>query len=264
MPLFLKQIWAYRQFIIRSIIDDYRKRYARSKVAALWTVLNPLVQVIVFALIFSTMLGARLPGVAGKFSFAIYMLAAVTIWGLFSECVLRTTTTFIDFGSQIKKIVFPKILAVAISSGIAVANFFLLLGVSLIFLLLADHWPGWSLLGLILPTVVAMVLGLGLGVVLGTLNVFMRDVGQTLNVVLQFWFWLCPCVYQLSGLPPEVKSLVEANPVTPLVVAFQTVLLTHQFPDLSGLLMPFVIGLALCALGFFMLHRSSAEMADAL
>ena len=77
MPPLLRQLWSYRHFVLRSIVDDYRKRYARSKIAALWTVINPVVQVMVFTLVFSNLLGARLPGNAGKYSFSIYMLAGV-------------------------------------------------------------------------------------------------------------------------------------------------------------------------------------------
>ena len=264
MPPLLRQLWSYRHFVLRSIVDDYRKRYARSKIAALWTVINPVVQVMVFTLVFSNLLGARLPGNAGKYSFSIYMLAGVLIWGLFSECVSRTTTTFIDFGTQIKKIVFPKVLPVAISFGISLANFFLLFAITLVFLLATNNWPGWIVFTLIVPLAIAATFGVGLGLVLGTLNVFMRDVGQTLNVVLQFWFWLCPCIYQMSALPPAARTFVEANPMTPVVVAFQTVLLAHQAPELSGLVMPFIVGLCLCGLGYFMLLRSGAQMADAL
>lgn len=264
MPLFVRHLVEYRHFIAQSVVDDYKKRYARSKFALLWTVLHPLVQVVVFAVIFSGMLGARLPGNAGPFSFAVYMLSGVLIWGLFADTLNRMTTVFVEFGNQIKKIVFPKILPVAIAIGIATTNFLILLAITLIFLLLIGNWPGWQLLALVPFTICAIALGAGLGLVLGTLNVFMRDICQIVAIVMTFWFWATPIIYQAAQLPAAVKPYVEANPATPLVAAFQTVMLSHSPPDMVSLFVPIMVAAALCALGAFMLYRCSDQMADAL
>lgn len=263
-PRFLTLLWAYRYFLARSVWDDYRRRFARSKVALLWTIIHPLVQVTVFALIFSTMLGGRLPGNTGKFAFAIYMLSAICAWGVFSDAATRLTTVFVEYGSQIRKIGMPRILPVGIALGVTAMNFVVLLAIILAFLIVTGNGPSVHLLGLIPPLLVALLLGSGIGLIMGTLHVFMRDVGQVLTVAMTFWFWFTPCIYQLTSVPAEVRPYIEANPMTPVVVAFQTVMLTEQWPHFSTLLTPAVIALVLCMLGAFMVIRSQREMADAL
>lgn len=264
MPLFLRLLMRYRHFILQSVVDDYKKRYARSKFALLWTILHPLVQVIIFALIFSGMLGARLPGNAGAYSFAIYVLAGVLIWGLFADTLNRMTTVFVEYGNQIKKIVFPKVLPVAIAVGIALVNFSILLVITLLFLLLIGNWPGWHLLSLLPFVACAVLLGAGLGLIFGTLNVFMRDIAQFVSIVMTFWFWATPIIYQSSQLPEPMKRLVGANPATALVTAFQDVMLSNLTANFQSLLGPAAIATLCCALGAFMLFRSSEQMADAL
>jgi lipopolysaccharide transport system permease protein len=260
----LTNLYKYRHFIFLSIRDDYRRRYARSKFALFWTVLQPVVQVTVFAFIFSGMLGARLPGIAGTYSFGVYMLSGVLVWGLFADALNRTTTAFVEFGNQIKKIVFPKILPISIALGIAVTNFFILFAISLIFLWVAGVWPGWKIIELIPATFTAIVLGGSLGLVLGVLNVFMRDVGQVVSIVMTFWFWFTPIIYQASALPAGVRRYVEANPVTPIVQSFQAVLLEGRSPRFDSLLYPLLVASIAGVLGVFLLRRGAPQMADAL
>jgi lipopolysaccharide transport system permease protein len=264
VPIFIRQLVAYRRFILQSVIDDYKKRYARSKFALLWTVLHPVVQVVVFAIVFSSLLGARLPGNAGPYAFSVYMLSGVLVWGLFADTLTRMTTVFVEYGSQIKKIVFPKSLPVAIAIGIAATNFLILLAVTLVFLSLIGNFPGWHLVELIPYALCAIMLGAGLGLMLGTLNVFMRDIGQVVTIVMTFWFWLTPIVYQASQLPPGVKAYVDANPISPLTTAFQRVMLTNAATDFSSLAFPVACAAVLCSIGVFMLYRSAPQMADAL
>jgi lipopolysaccharide transport system permease protein len=223
-----------------------------------------VVQVTVFALIFSGMLGARLPGIAGTYSFGVYMLSGILIWGLFADALNRTTTVFVEFGNQIKKIVFPKILPISIAVGIALTNFFILLTITLVFLSIVGIWPGWRLAELIPATFCAVALGASLGLILGVLNVFMRDVGQVVSIVMTFWFWLTPIIYQASALPVGVRSYVEANPVTPIVQSFQAVLLEGRSPSFSSLWYPLIVAGIAAAIGVFLLRRASPQMADAL
>lgn len=265
MTVFFSQLFSYRRFIFRSVIDDYRKRYTRSKFALLWTVLHPIVQVAVFALVFANMLGARMPGNAGKYAFAVYMLSGVLVWGLFADTLNRITTIFVEFGGQIKKIVFPKTLPVAIAAGIAISNFLILFIITLLLLIFIDNAPSVSLLLSLVPfAFCAIALGVGLGLIFGTLNVFMRDVGQVVSIVMTFWFWFTPVIYQASQLPAHIKPYADLNPASPIVSAFQSVMLSRTEPNMASLLWPFVCAFVFCVLGGLMLYRSSPQMADVL
>ena len=104
----------------------------------------------------------------------------------------------------------------------------------------------------------------GFGVMLGSVNVFFRDIGQFINVVLQFWFWFTPIVYALAMVPQKAKAFLAFNPMTSLIQAYQNIVLYGTWPDF--MLFKFHMIGALLALfgGFFVFHRLADEMVDEL
>jgi lipopolysaccharide transport system permease protein len=111
---------------------------------------------------------------------------------------------------------------------------------------------------------VLVVFAVGLGITLGVLNVFFRDVGQFFGIVLQFWFWLTPIVYPPNILPAAVADIIRWNPMTPLIGAAQDVVVRGQWPHWAALLPVTVIGLLLCAWGWRLFRRHAGELVDEL
>ena len=105
---------------------------------------------------------------------------------------------------------------------------------------------------------------MGMGLTLGVLYVFFRDVGQLTAVVLQFWFWATPVVYPLNILPTVFQELVSYNPMTHLLAAYQTILVTGQWPDWQSLWSVAVLAVLFCASGIYLFRRHAGEMADEL
>ena len=117
----------------------------------------------------------------------------------------------------------------------------------------------------VLPLLALQILfALGLGIFLGTLNVFFRDVGQLTGVVLQFWFWLTPIVYTFSALPPQARALLKLNPMQPLLAAYQTVFLDKAMPDFLSLLPLLAITAFLLALSARFFLSRVGELVDEL
>jgi len=108
------------------------------------------------------------------------------------------------------------------------------------------------------------MLSLGLGLVLGVLNVFFRDVGQFFTVFLQFWFWLTPIVYPASVLPSDFQAYLHANPLYGLTASYQQILVHQQWPDFSNLAWPLVFSVIVCFLGAHLFSRHAGEMVDEL
>jgi lipopolysaccharide transport system permease protein len=144
----------------------------------------------------------------------------------------------------------------------ACANFAIIFGLFTLFLIVSANFPGWAYFSIFPVLAVQIAFAVGLGMVLGVLNVFFRDVGQLFAIVLQFWFWLTPIVYSITALPEWAARFVRWNPMTPLVEAYQGALLRGEFPRWSSIVP--IASLALCALGLFLFQRRSGEIVDEL
>jgi lipopolysaccharide transport system permease protein len=260
----LRDVWAYRFFILSSIRNDLTLRFARSKLGGLWNIIHPMVMVAIYAFILSAVLQAKLPGIDNRYAYAIYLTAGLMAWSLFTELITRCLTLFIDHGDLLKKMKFPKItLPLIVLGSCLVNNLFLLLAALGIFATLG-HFPGWEILWLPALLAITAVFGLGIGLLLGTFNVFMRDLGEAVPVVLQVAFWLTPIVYPLNIIPEGRQHWLDLNPMFPVVSAYHDVLAFQQPPALTGLAVIAVVSLVLLGLGLVVVRRASGEMADVL
>jgi len=260
----LLSVWAYRYFIISSIKTDFRSRFARSKLGGLWAVLNPLAMVLVYALILSHIMTAKLPEVATQYAYPVYILSGMLGWTLFTEVFSSLLNVFITNANLLKKMSFPKLALPLISIGIALINFVLFFLMIVLVFGFLGHLPYHALLWLPLLIVLTIALATGLGLFFGTLNVFMRDIGQIMNIILQFWFWLTPVVYMMSIVPQKYHWLFMLNPLTGIIMGYQNVLLYDKAPDLSILVYPTLFSIVMLILSFIIFKKASEEMADVL
>jgi homopolymeric O-antigen transport system permease protein len=235
--IMLRALWAYRGFVWSSVSREFNGKYRESLFGAFWSVANPLAMIVIYTVIFGQLMRPTLPGhEQTPFAFSIYLCAGVITWGLFAEMLGRLNTVFLEHGNLIKKSSFPRICLPAIVALSALINFGIVFGLYLIFLAVIGHWPGWALLSVIPLLALQLLFALGLGIFLGTLNVFFRDVGQLTTIVLQFWFWLTPVVYTLQALPEGVRAMIGYNPLQPLMAAYHRVFLERAVPDFTALL----------------------------
>lgn len=260
----LKSLWSYRGFIIGSIKRDFQSKYQNSLFGVVWAVLSPLAMIIVYTVVFSQVMKAKLPGVESNVAYSIYLCAGTLTWGLFSEIVQRMQVCFLENANLLKKLMFPRICLPVIVLGNALVNFSIIFGIFTIFLIITGNFPGILFLALIPPLLILLLFAIGLGVTLGVLNVFFRDVGQFFGIFLQFWFWLTPIVYPISILPPKVQAFISLNPLVPVIGAFQSILVSEKIPEWSHLVYPFILSITFCFIGLYLFRRHAADMVDEL
>jgi lipopolysaccharide transport system permease protein len=259
-----RALWAYRGFIIGSIKREFQSKYRNSLLGAAWTILNPLAMIVVYTVIFAQVMRAKLPGVDTTFAYSIYLCAGVLTWGLFAEITTRAQNMFLEHANLIKKLSFPRLCLPVTVLANALLNFAIVFGLFSVFLLISGNFPGWAYLALLPLLTIQVLFAIGLGISLGVLNVFFRDVGQFFGIFIQFWFWLTPIVYPANTLPASVQPWLALNPMASLIAGFQRVLVLGQWPQWSSLLPTTLIALLLCAMGFRLFRRHSGEMVDEL
>jgi len=260
----LRTLWLYRGLVIGSVAREFQAKYRNSLLGIGWTIINPLAMILVYTVIFSQVMRAKLPGVDDGLAYSIYLCAGILTWSLFAEVVTRCQNIFIDNANLLKKINFPRTSLPAIALLSSLLSFAIIFGIFLGFLFVSGRWPGWAALATLPVLLVEVCFAIGLGMILGVLNVFFRDVGQFFGIFLQFWFWCTPIVYPVSVLPESVRAIMPVNPMLSIIQAYQEIFIAGAFPNWLSLVYPSTLALLLCALALHLFRRHAGEMVDEL
>ena len=251
------------QYLIRELVArDIHTRYVGSLMGLFWSILNPLVQLILYTVIFSMVLELRFDQTDSSGRFALYLFCALLPWMALQESVTRSSRTFIENHNLIKKVRFPlEVLPFSVVFS-AFVHQCIRTGILLVVLVVygALNYP---LAVLILP-IFAVQLGMmyGLSVTVACLNVFFRDIAQILGVAFMFFFWLTPIVYPKHRAKGLFLWILDANPLTHLVEAHRYVLLGNPIPSLWGLVYCVLFSLIVFWLGVWVLSRTRQELVD--
>ena len=259
-----RALWQYRSFILGLVARDFRIRYMNSYLGSLWAILNPIAQILVYTLIFSQVMKTRLPGIDNAFAYSIYLCAGIFNWLYLSEVLTRMQTIFIEHSELLKKANFPRTslpLFVLLSSSI---NYSIMMGLYIIFLIIVGQFSGWSILAMIPLLLLQQCFAVGLGTLLATLNVFFRDVGHFMGVILQFWFWLTPIVYPRDIVPERFVWIQDINPLSWLMRSYQDIFLLGGWPHWSDGWLMFGLAAGSILLGYISFKRLNREMVDEL
>lgn len=260
----LSSLWHYRGFVLGSVQREFQSRYRNSLLGALWTIINPLAMIIVYTVIFSRLMQARLPGVDNDLGYGIYLCAGLLTWGLFAEVLGRGQAVFLEHANLLKKLSFPRICLPLVVVLNALLNFAIIFGLFLGFLIVTGNFPGWVVLGMLPVLLVQVVFAVGLSIILGVLNVFFRDVGQMTGIILQFWFWFTPIIYPPTILPEGIAGLLRWNPMVPLIQAYQGIFVNAAWPQWQSLWPMAAISVLLCLVALSLFRKRSGEMVDEL
>jgi lipopolysaccharide transport system permease protein len=249
-------------FLLRELVKrDFQGRYAGSALGLVWSFLQPLWMLLLFTFVFSTVMKIPLTGVRTS-HFSIFLFCGLLPWMAVQEGVLRSATAITDNSSLVKKLRFPSeilvlavVLAALLHEAIATLIFLGVLAV------LGDlHLGGLPLLLLAVPLQVALALGLGL--LLGAVNVFFRDTAQILGMAFTGWFYLTPIVYPAAQVPARFRPWIELNPLTSLVELYRQAFLGGQVALVPGTGALALAAAVLLSAGFLLFRRLKAAFVD--
>ncbi len=221
-----KAVFAQRQLLGGLIRRDIKARYKDSVLGMLWTLINPIVQLVVYYVVMGQFLGAA----RGIPNFAIYIFSGLTIFVLFSETLTGTTASIVANSGLVKKVYIPREVFPLASMGSALFTFAVQLVVLLIACVLLGGLPsGWDLLYFFPSVLVVAVYGLAFGLLLSALNVYLRDVQYLTQILLMLAMWASPIVYgwtmvgdviQRASVPAWLLEVYTNNPLTLAVLGF--------------------------------------------
>jgi lipopolysaccharide transport system permease protein len=258
----MNNLWLYRGFVLSSVKRDFQARYRNSLLGPLWPLLQPLAMIVIYTLVFSQVMQARLPGLNDGLAYGVYICSGILTWGLFAEVTNRCLSMFLDNANLLKKLSFPTLCLPLIVLLGALLNFAITLGLFLVVLVVIGRFPGEAVLALPLLIGLQLLFAIGLGMILALLNVFFRDVGQLFAIALQLWFWLTPIVYPLDILPASLQPWLAFNPMTGLMQSYQNLFLHDAWPQWQTLLPITLWGIACCAISVWLFRSKAADMLD--
>lgn len=232
-------------FVLTSLVSkDFKLKYRRSALGVLWSVLNPLLMMIVLTAVFSTVFRFQIE------NFALYLILGQTLFGLMSDATSGAMSSIIDSASLIKKIRINKILFPLEKVAFALVNFVISLIAVVAVMIFFQVVPTLNLLLLPVLLLYVFVFSLGLGLLISALSVFFRDVMHLWSVVLTAWTYATPLFYPIEILPDFLAPLMQFNPMYHYVTYFREIALWGTTPSLTENLICIGCAVAALALGY--------------
>ena len=259
----LALIWRQRVLLKRMTWRDISGRYRESVLGSMWTVINPLLMLSIYTLVFGYIMKSRWPNQGdNKLMFAITLFAGLIVNTLFAETAMRSTTVITENANYVKKVVFPlEILPLSVLGSAAFHA-----AVSLCILIVANALAGsglhWSVL--LLPVVFGPILLVSAGVawLLAALGVFLRDASQVVGFVTALLMFLSPIFYPVTAFPERYRVLLFFNPLTLPVLQVRQVVIEGSWPHPHTLALAYLIALVIAAIGLWFFERTRKGFAD--
>jgi len=257
------------QLIATLVRRDFLSRYRASSVGLFWTLIQPAFMICVYTVTFSLIMNVRFGTDASPTSFVLYLFCGMLPWLAFSESLSRSSTVVLENSNFVKKLVFPTqilpinmMLSALITEGIGIV-------ILLIAILLFKHslHPTVALLPVVL--IPQILLTLGLGWILASLTVFIRDIANFLNLILTAWLFLTPIFYPeeiilRARVPDLFKALFVLNPMYTLVSNYRRIFLDGKMVEVRGLILLTLVSLLVFWLGYAWFYRTRRSFADVL
>ena len=253
----LRDVWAYRELLYFLTWRDVKVRYKQTALGAAWAILQPLLMMVIFSVLFGRVAGMPSDGIP----YPLFAYGGLLAWTFFSTAITSSGNSLVGSAHLITKVYFPRMIIPG-AAVCAAAVDFVLAFVVLVPLMIYYHVTlTWQIALLPLLMLVLMVLALGVGMWMSALNVKYRDVRFALPFLTQIWMFLSPVIYPLSRLPQKARLVMMLNPVTGIVEGFRSTLfgLPVNWRALSA---STAISIAILAYAAFSFRRMEKEFAD--
>lgn len=255
----LKEIYAYRHMIYSLVKRDLRGRYKGSVLGFFWTFLNPLLQLVVYTVVFSFILQTTIE------KFYLFLFVALVPWLFFSTCLSNGSSCIWAQQDMVKKIYFPReVLPIAYVTSQFVNMIFSFL---VIFVVIVISGVGINIIALLyLPIImlVEYIICLGITMISSGLTVYFRDLEYILGIISMAWMYLTPIVYSLDIVPKRFLPLFYFNPMTPIVTAYRDILYFRKIPQLDTLAQALILGLFVLIIGWYIFSKLKKRFAEEL
>jgi lipopolysaccharide transport system permease protein len=256
----LGAIWEFRDLLYFLVWRDIALRYKQTVIGAAWTVLQPLLTMVVFTVIFGHF--AKIPSDGVPYS--IFTFTALAPWTYLSQAISRSGVSLVNDSQLVRKVYFPRLIIPLASATAPLVDFL----VSFLVLVLMMAWFGiplrWNLLALPFFLLVTLMTAAAAALWLAPLNARYRDIGYTIPFLIQFWFYASPVTYPLSLIPQKWRLLYGLNPMVGVIEGFRWALLGKQSPDFATTTVSVIVVVVLLVTGIAFFRWMESTLSDVL
>lgn len=253
-----QNLYNYRELLKTSVKKEVRSKYKNSFLGVLWSFLNPLLQIIVYAIIFSLILSNK------QENYAIFLCCGLIPWTFFSTSINKSAFTFIENGNIIKKVYFPReIIPISVVTSEAI-NFFISTIIILGFVIFGGLGISKYILYYPLIFIAQYLIILAVSLVISSVCVYLRDLQHFIGVVLQLLFYAAPIVYSPDAIPENFQWIIKYNPMTYIINAYRNIFYYQTSIDVKAILILIAIAVIACILGYGIFSKLQKGFAEQL
>lgn len=252
----IKEIYRYREMLKNLVKKDLRTRYKGSFLGFLWTFINPLLQLVVYTVVFSTIMRMNID------KFYMFLFVALIPWIFFSTSVQVSAGSIIANKDLVKKIFFPRIvipLSVVTSGLMNLLFSFIIVFIALMVSGIGIHQ---SIVYLPIVIIVEYIITLGFSLLVACINVYFRDLEHILGILIMAWFYLTPIIFPVDMIPKEYLKYFFLNPMTPIIIGFRDILYYGKSPDFISLGISFIIAILMTVFSLFVFEKLQKNFAE--
>lgn len=257
VALDLRGFWAYHELLYFLIWRDVKVRYKQTVLGVAWAILQPVIMIVIFSVIFGRVAGLPSDGIP----YALFAYAGVVTWTFFSGAVTKSGNSLVGSSHLITKVYFPRMMVPAAAVLAAVVDLLLAFVVLVPLMVYYGVAPRWQIVTILPVIVLLILLAFGVGMWMSALNVKYRDVGFILPFLIQIWMFLSPVIYPSSALPPKFRTVMMFNPVSGIIEASRSALFGLPF-NWPAILISCVITFLILVCAAFWFRRMEREFAD--
>ena len=253
-----KNLYNYRELLKTSVKKDIGGKYKHSFLGVLWSFVNPLLQIAVYAIVFPLIMRSNIE------HYTVFMVCGLIPWQYFSTVLNRSSFVMIENGNIIKKVYFPReILPLSLVTSETVN--FLITSLIMIAFTIANGL-GITKYILLFPVILVIqyILQLGISLILSSVTVYFRDLQHFIGVLLQLFFYATPIVYSVETIPANYQWILKLNPMTYIIEGYRDILYNQCMPDLKMLGIILLIGIAVTIVGYLIFNKLQRRFAEEL
>ncbi len=251
----LREVWRYRDLLVQLVARNVKVRYKRSVLGIGWTMLNPLLMMLILTFVFSNVFRISLE------HYAVYILSALTLWNFFASATTDAMGELVWGGGLLHRIYLPRTVFALAAIGTGIVNLLFALGPLAVIMLATGVTFYPALIFLPIPILLTAMFTLGVGLIVSVLAARFADVAHIYQIVLAAWMYLTPIIYPIDIIPQQYRWAFNLNPMYHLLDAFRAPIFTGTLPSLSHLIVAVLVSVLTLVIGWGFFTNKADEFA---